>query len=147
MLYLIGQIVFCLILAVIFGFIIGWYLRGRSLRKIDGTSESNLLQKSLEAVPVKTEVKTSHKKTVSPTGGRKKTSTKVKTVKDDLKKIKGIGPVLEKSLNRLGIERFDQIARFTDQDIVKISSKIGAFPDRIVRDDWVSQAKKLRERN
>jgi predicted flap endonuclease-1-like 5' DNA nuclease len=146
MLYLIGQIVFCLLLAAILGFIIGWYLRGRSFGKVKMESENNLPPKSLSTEPAKTEVKTVPKKAAAKAGDRKKRSAKATIKKDDLKKIHGIGPVLEKRLNRLGIERFDQIARFTDQDIIKVSSKIGAFPDRIERDDWVSQAKKLQKK-
>lgn len=32
---------------------------------------------------------------------------------DDLKKIKGIGPVIEKQLNKVGIYKYDQIAEMT----------------------------------
>jgi predicted flap endonuclease-1-like 5' DNA nuclease len=61
--------------------------------------------------------------------------------KDDLKKIYGIGPVLEKALNRLGVTSFQQVARFTREDIDRVSAAIEFFPDRILRDDWISGAK------
>jgi predicted flap endonuclease-1-like 5' DNA nuclease len=62
--------------------------------------------------------------------------------KDDLKKIKGIGSVLEKTLNRLGVTAFAQIGRFSPEDIDRVSSALKVFPGRIVRDDWIGGARK-----
>lgn len=62
--------------------------------------------------------------------------------KDNLQLIKGIGPVLEKMLNEIGIYHFDQIASLTPEDIAFINEKL-AFSGRIERDDWVAQAKAL----
>ncbi|MEO0330639.1 MAG: hypothetical protein AAF223_02990, partial [Bacteroidota bacterium] len=64
--------------------------------------------------------------------------------KDDLKKIKGVGPFLEKKLNALGIYTFAQIANFTDEDKERVNDAIEFFPGRISRDNWVGQAKSLR---
>ena len=61
--------------------------------------------------------------------------------KDDLKRIKGIGPVMEKTLNKLGITSFKQIAGFAQLDIRRVSDAIETFPGRIERDDWVGGAK------
>jgi small subunit ribosomal protein S2 len=61
---------------------------------------------------------------------------------DDLKKISGVGPVLEKKLNALGITRFDQIANLSDEEINSIDTALN-FKGRISRDDWVSQARNL----
>jgi predicted flap endonuclease-1-like 5' DNA nuclease len=66
--------------------------------------------------------------------------------KDDLKKIKGVGPFLEKKLNALGIYTFAQIANFTDQDKEVVNDAIEFFPGRISRDDWVGQAKNLQQK-
>lgn len=62
--------------------------------------------------------------------------------KDNLQLIKGIGPVLEKILNEIGIYHFDQIASLKEEDIAFINEKL-AFSGRIERDDWVTQAKAL----
>ncbi len=62
--------------------------------------------------------------------------------KDDLKKIKGIGPVMETTLNELGISSFRQIAEFDANDIIRVTEALDAFPGRIERDDWVGGARK-----
>ncbi len=63
---------------------------------------------------------------------------------DDLKVISGVGPVLEKKLNDLGIYTYAQVAAFTKQDIENVDDAL-SFKGRIDRDDWLSQAKKLAE--
>ncbi len=62
--------------------------------------------------------------------------------KDDLKLISGVGPVLEGSLNELGIYHFWQIAKFEEKDIDLVNDAM-AFPGRIERDEWIAQAQNL----
>lgn len=63
---------------------------------------------------------------------------------DDLKRIYGIGPALERLLYRMNIKTFHQIADFSDDDIDLVSAALGrAFPGRIRRDDWVGGAREL----
>lgn len=62
---------------------------------------------------------------------------------DDLKQIKGIGPKLEKLCNNLGFYHFDQIAAWTDDEILWVDQNLEGFKGRVVRDDWVAQAKEL----
>jgi len=59
---------------------------------------------------------------------------------DDLKKISGVGPALEKKLNDLGIMQFSQIAGFSDADIERVDAVLN-FKGRVERDNWVQQAK------
>ena len=61
---------------------------------------------------------------------------------DDLKKISGVGPVLEKKLNNLGVTTFAQIAAFTKEDIAKVDDAL-SFKGRIDRDNWLEQAAEL----
>jgi predicted flap endonuclease-1-like 5' DNA nuclease len=61
--------------------------------------------------------------------------------KDDLKKIYGIGPVIERVLNRMGTHTFLQIAQWDQTDIERVADRLSTFPDRIVRDNWVESAK------
>jgi len=61
---------------------------------------------------------------------------------DDLKKISGVGPVIEKKLHALGVTQYEQVAAFTADDIAKVDDAL-SFKGRIERDDWLSQAKTL----
>ena len=65
--------------------------------------------------------------------------------KDDLKKINGIGPYIEKKLNNVGIYTYKQISRFTDYEIETVTQLIEFFPGRIKRDNWKQQALLLLE--
>jgi NADH-quinone oxidoreductase subunit E len=62
---------------------------------------------------------------------------------DDLKKIKGIGPAIEKKLNDLGVHRFDQIAEMSEYEIDRVAQHVKGFRSRIYREDWLGQARDL----
>lgn len=49
---------------------------------------------------------------------------------DDLKKIKGIGPQMEATLNEIGIYTFAQVARMTEKEYDLLDSITGSFPGR-----------------
>ncbi len=61
---------------------------------------------------------------------------------DDLKLIKGVGPVLEKKLNDFGVTKFAQVAEFSRDDIEKLDEAL-SFKGRIDRDEWLAQAAEL----
>ncbi|HEY8595737.1 MAG TPA: 30S ribosomal protein S2 [Devosiaceae bacterium] len=61
---------------------------------------------------------------------------------DDLKKIGGVGPVLEKKLNALGVTTFAQIAGLSGEDIARVDEAL-SLKGRIERDDWIGQATEL----
>jgi predicted flap endonuclease-1-like 5' DNA nuclease len=61
---------------------------------------------------------------------------------DDLTKIKGIAGVLAKRLNDLGVHTFQQIASWEDRHVREFSTRL-AFKDRIMREAWVDQARRL----
>ncbi|MEO0767732.1 MAG: NADH-quinone oxidoreductase subunit NuoE [Pseudomonadota bacterium] len=62
---------------------------------------------------------------------------------DDLKLIKGVGPKLEKLLNRLGFYHFDQVAGWTADEVAWVDQNLEGFKGRVSRDNWVDQAKIL----
>ena len=62
--------------------------------------------------------------------------------KDDLRKVKGIGPVFEGKLNELGIFTLEQIAKLKDEAREAIEDLTG-FPGRVEREDWIGQVKVL----
>ena len=64
---------------------------------------------------------------------------------DRLVLIKGIGPINEKKLNDHGIFHFDQIAAWTEADVVAAEAYL-AFDGRIAREDWIGQARELAKR-
>tara|TARA_R110000868_G_scaffold61382_4_gene186468 strand:- start:1616 stop:2911 length:1296 start_codon:yes stop_codon:yes gene_type:complete len=61
---------------------------------------------------------------------------------DDLKLISGVGPVLERKLNALGITKWSQVAAFSADDVAKVDDAL-SFKGRITRDDWIKQAAAL----
>ncbi|MGY6535961.1 MAG: NADH-quinone oxidoreductase subunit E [Pararhodobacter sp.] len=61
---------------------------------------------------------------------------------DDLKQIKGVGPVLEEKLNALGIWHYSQIAAWGPDEIAWVDGSLN-FKGRIDRDGWIEQAAAL----
>lgn len=61
---------------------------------------------------------------------------------DDLKKLSGVGPALEKKLHAAGVTTFAQIAAWTEADIADFDEKL-SFKGRIEREGWVAQAAEL----
>ena len=62
-----------------------------------------------------------------------------RAAKDDLKRIKGIGVVIEKRLEALGFTTYAQLAQWTQGDIDRVSNSLD-FKGRIEREQWVHQA-------
>ncbi|KPU84556.1 50S ribosomal protein L21 [Marinosulfonomonas sp. PRT-SC04] len=61
---------------------------------------------------------------------------------NDLKKLSGVGPALEKTLHEAGVTTFAQIAGWSTADIADMDEKL-SFKGRIEREGWVEQAKTL----
>ncbi len=78
-----------------------------------------------------------------PKAGRKAAPKSGKAKPDDLKKIKGIGPVYEKMLHRLGYTTFEQVAGWTRADIDRMQEEMPGFDSRIESEDWIGQAAEL----
>ena len=62
---------------------------------------------------------------------------------DDLTRIKGVGPKLSAMLAGLGVNRYDQIAGWSESDVARIDPQLGAFQGRIARDNWIEQCRYL----
>ena len=60
----------------------------------------------------------------------------------DLKRIRGIGVLIEKRLNAMQIATYEQIANWTAEDIERVSRTLD-FKGRIERENWVEQARIL----
>ena len=118
MTYLITQMMLCLLLAALFGFIIGWALRSMACQKkiaeLEAAWADRLAAASAGGAPVE---------------------------KDDLKRIEGIGPRIEKMLND------DQIftwAELADAPVERLKGLLRRGGDRYRMHDpksWPDQAK------
>ena len=61
-------------------------------------------------------------------------------VADDLKKLSGISPAIEKKLNNIGVFHYWQIAAFGPDAVHKVGEEVG-LPGRV--DGWIEKAKAL----
>ena len=78
----------------------------------------------------------------APAAKALKASKAAKADGDDLKKLSGVGPALEKKLLAAGVTTFAQIANWTEEDIAAMDEQL-SFKGRIQREGWVEQAKEL----
>lgn len=62
---------------------------------------------------------------------------------NDLKALRGIGELIEKKLNLVGIYTYRQIANLSDDDAKALAAIIELFPDQIEKEQWVTQATEL----
>jgi len=62
--------------------------------------------------------------------------------KDDLSDIKGIGPKAEEKLNASGIYHFDQIANWTEKNMIWLEENTH-FISRAKKEAWITEAKAL----
>ncbi len=135
--YLIFQTLVMLLIAFVIGCIIGcWLKRTFGASGDDTTSPQQAAAPS--PAPVSTPASSSGDSRPEMLAGPRSGA------KDDLKRIKGIGPVNEGRLNKLGIFHFDQIAAWGSNEINWIDDYL-SFKGRIEREDWIGQAKTLVE--
>ena len=153
------QIIGLILVAFVIGLAIGYLLRTRVFPAGDATGEAGGLtlesrqerqphsllrggkarhSNSAAAKPATTS------KAAKPKPDPAETPSGDSTKPDNLQDIKGIGAVLEKKLNAMGITRFDQIAAWTEDDIAKVDDTLN-FRGRIQRERWVEQARQLAE--
>jgi NADH-quinone oxidoreductase subunit E len=65
---------------------------------------------------------------------------------DKLQRISGIGPKIERTLHALGIFHFDQIAGWTEDQILWVEDHL-KFKGRIARENWIAQSRLLADGN
>jgi predicted flap endonuclease-1-like 5' DNA nuclease len=69
-------------------------------------------------------------------------STSRTAPRDDLKRIRGIGVLIENRLAAMGVVSYEQIANWTAADIDRVSQSLD-FKGRIERENWIEQARIL----
>lgn len=62
---------------------------------------------------------------------------------DDLTRLRGVDKVLERTLHRVGVFYFWQIAEWSPEDVQYVDGQLPRFKGRIERDGWVEQAHQL----
>jgi predicted flap endonuclease-1-like 5' DNA nuclease len=77
-----------------------------------------------------------------PEAARRAATRAAGSVPSDLKRIRGIGVLIEKRLNTMGVASYEQIANWTAEDIAHFSRSLD-FKGRIERENWVEQARIL----
>lgn len=61
---------------------------------------------------------------------------------DDLKRIRGVGVLIEKRLRQMGFNTYEDIGSWTQSDIDRVSQQLD-FRGRIERENWIEQARIL----
>jgi NADH-quinone oxidoreductase subunit E len=131
---------------------------GDTVKRIDGTevplitpwvksekaATKTAARKAKAAAKPKAAPKSDEKATVAAKKPRTMKAPR-KAGADDLKMIKGVGPKLEKLLNTLGFYHFDQIAKWSAEELYWVDQNLEGFMGRAARDEWVSQASTLAE--
>ena len=77
-----------------------------------------------------------------PVAGAAKPAAAAAATSDDLKRIRGIGVVIEKKLQAMGVSNYQHIAAWTPADVEKVSEQLD-FKGRIERENWIAQARIL----
>jgi NADH-quinone oxidoreductase subunit E len=129
------EILLYLLIASLIGFVLAWTIKGGSKKE---NSVENKQKQTPNEVSVEQSSSTDTPKTTAPNllkeareGG-----------KDNLSLLKGIGPVVEEKLNKLGIYHLDQIASWNAEEQAWVDEQI-LFPRKVEREEWTKQAKEL----
>lgn len=118
--------------------------KGDTIKRIDGSEEPVRATRARSAGPAAKPAKPARKPAAKAKKPRGLKAPR-KSGADDLKMIKGVGPKLEKLLNSLGFYHYDQIAKWTDEEVAWVDENLEGFKGRVTRDGWIEQAKILAE--
>lgn len=163
--FLLGEIWVLLLLAALLGLLAGWLIWGGGEAQQD-TGEAAVLQacrranaeKDAEIARLRDDLEVARAAPVAaaspaqvaPLAQAVGVGTKPQGLAqarggqaDDLKRIKGIGPKLERLCHSLGYYHFDQIAEWSTDEVAWVDENLEGFKGRVTRDEWVAQAAML----
>lgn len=103
---------------------------------------TDILASGADATGIKAAVGTGSVASAVEAKPAKKSSAKPAVAGDDLKRLSGVGPALEKKLHEAGVTTFAQVAAWTEADVAAMDEKL-SFKGRIGREGWIEQAKEL----
>ena len=152
--YLISQIFLCLLAAFLLGLLLGWLLWSRRRETETVVTDDRALAtartriQALEADLA--DCRAASASAAAPVAAASASGAATglfgapaeKPI-DDLKRISGIGPKIERQLAGIGVTTFRQIATFTPADVERVNDAIQVFQGRIEREDWIAQARDL----
>lgn len=158
--YLLSQIFLCLLAAFALGLLLGWLLWSRrddaaparddqalaTARARIASLEADLADcraTSAAAPAVATPVAAAPPAAAGGGAAAGLFGAPAETPVDDLKRISGIGPKIERQLAGIGITTFRQIATLTPDDVARVNDAIQVFQGRIEREKWIAQAQEL----
>ncbi len=113
------------------------------IRETTSRLKNELAEQKSEAEKLKAALQdnaTTVKKEEAPDPHHSRFTPSSRQAKNDLTLISGIGPVIQRKLNEIGIYTFQQLSELTPEMVDKIARNIKFFPDRIGRDNWIGQA-------
>lgn len=134
---------------------------GDTVKRIDGTevplltpwikgTKARAGKKAAAKKPAKAASKPATKAAkpaVAPPAGKQKKPRAMKAARksgpDDLTMIKGVGPKLETLLHQLGFFHYDQISKWSAEEVAWVDDNLEGFKGRVSRDNWLEQAKVL----
>jgi predicted flap endonuclease-1-like 5' DNA nuclease len=111
------------------------------VNKVTGTKSKKATTKKTVAKKAAPKKKVVVKKSTSKKVVAEKVIVAKTDIKNDLKVIKGIGPVLEKSLNELNITSYEQIAKMTIKDMTNLLNDAGVNAKIYDLSGWKAEAK------
>lgn len=143
-----------LVAAALLGFAVAWLLRGIGIAELNAQVQRLEIDLSLRehelgearrvaARAIDLAGTTAHpaaSMTLVPESASQLPHPATTAEPDDLKRIRGVGPVLEKRLHELGVHHFRQVALWTDADIDFFDRELRNFHGRIRRENWVHSA-------
>jgi predicted flap endonuclease-1-like 5' DNA nuclease len=105
---------------------------GRRAAKVPAPEGVSVEEEPVAQAPVQAEAPGKPAGLPAPRGGRK----------DNLTHVIGILPVIETSLNSIGVFHFDQVGEFSDENVSWLEAHLG-IDGRINREHWREQAREL----
>ena len=142
-LYLFFQIWVWILLSFVLGWVAHWFFccRGKETNEADVNIGQNSVEADKDAMPLVATPAASTPPAVDQSWKPHGFTSAPESV-DDLKRIKGVGSVIEETLNSLGIYQFEQISKWDDDNVSWVENFL-AFPGRVKREGWVEQSKTL----
>jgi len=143
MIYLLSANLSFLIVSLLIGIATGWWMWGRRRHRVvyvtTGAEDAPLARTLERQQPAAAPPPPAPAAAPPPRAGGPFLAAP-EGAKDDLTRIKGVGPKLSARLDELGVFHYRQIAGWTPAEVMEVDSHLGVFKGRIERDRWQAQA-------